>query len=83
MVRYLVTTLGADVNKADVKGASPLFVAAQNGHLEVLRCLLQDFGADVNQATIGGTTPMMIAAQHGHVAVVPPLIKHVMMAQQP
>jgi hypothetical protein len=66
----LVKTLGADANKADSSGATPLIVAAQNGHLEIVQCLLEDLGANVNLAMDGGSTPMMVAASDGHLAVV-------------
>jgi predicted LPLAT superfamily acyltransferase len=47
-----------------------LFMAVQNGHVEVVRLLLSG-GADVNQArTDTGTTLLFMAAQEGHVEVV-------------
>ena len=51
-------------------GTTPLFVAAQQGHLEVVRFLVES-GADKDQGTThDGTTPLFIAAQHGHLEVV-------------
>ena len=73
-MRALVTELGADVNHADQDGFTPLFVAAQIGHLEVARALVTELGADVNQATQDGFTPLHIAAQQGHLEVVRALV---------
>ncbi len=36
-------------------GATPLFVASQNGHVECVRALL-DGGAAINQAKVGSTS---------------------------
>lgn len=48
---------GADVNATiDSEGATPLYIAAQKGHLEVVECLLTK-GAVVNKAVAGGFTP--------------------------
>lgn len=46
-------------------GASPLFIAAQNGHLEVCGALLRA-GAAVDAARGDGASPLWIAAQCGH-----------------
>ena len=39
-------------------GATPLFIASQNGHLEVVLSLLSDAGADKDIAMQGGATPL-------------------------
>jgi cytohesin len=65
---------GADVNKANDKGATPLFVAAHNGHVAEVRVLIVA-GADVNKATDDGVMPLCMAAQFGHEVVVRALIK--------
>jgi ankyrin repeat protein len=51
-------------------GWTSLSVAAYNGHLDVMRCLVKDFGADVNQADQDGDTPLSIAADAGNLDVV-------------
>ncbi len=38
-------------------GATPLYIASQNGNLECVRALL-GWGAEINQAKVGCTSPM-------------------------
>lgn len=49
--------------------ATPLFIAAQNGHEDVCRALLTA-GACVDRARLDRATPLWIAAQCGHDHVV-------------
>lgn len=53
---------GADVNKKDTLGRTPLLIACQNGHLDVARMLLKK-GAQINEADTGGDTPLMQACK--------------------
>lgn len=53
----------------DAEGVTPLIVAAEGGHFEVLR-LLVDAGAAVNHADSTGFTPLMGAARTGHPGMV-------------
>jgi ankyrin repeat protein len=60
----LVTRLierGADVNKP---GWTPLHYAATNGHLAIMRLLLEKY-AYIDAAAPNGSTPLMMAAQFG------------------
>ena len=51
-------------------GATPLFIAAQKGHLEVVRFLVVS-GANKDQGkTDKGETPLFVAAENGHLEVV-------------
>ena len=55
-------------------GATLLYMAAEHGHLEVVRALLEA-GADLNQANTDGDTPLCIAAQCGRKEVVRALLE--------
>ena len=67
IVKILLSRPDIKVNLARPTGATPLFVAAQNGYLEVAGMLLQH--PDINPS-IGtsdhGTTPLATAASFGH-----------------
>ena len=51
---------GADVNKTKNDGASPLFIASQEGHLEIVKALIAA-GADINKKTYE-YSPLYMAA---------------------
>jgi len=65
---------GTAVNVAQSNGATPLLIAAQNGHRDVVALLL-DKGAAVNQMRIDGGTALIIAAQNGHRDIVKLLLE--------
>lgn len=50
-----------------------LYIAAQKGHLEIVRCLIEH-GAKMDAAAEKGATPIYIACQNGHKDVVEYLI---------
>ena len=54
---------GAPVDQPMAKGASPLFIACENGHTEVARKLL-DAGADPHMARDDGTTPLTMTFEN-------------------
>ena len=51
-------------------GATPLFVAAEEGHIEVVRFLVES-GANKDQGTTDEATPLNVAAWKGHVECCP------------
>ena len=68
-----------DVNlqHKDLKGATLLWKAAEQGHIEVVRELLQNESIDPNKVRDGTcTTPLYIAAYRGHEEVVKALVGH-------
>lgn len=62
---------GADVNKP---GWAPLHYAATNGHVDVMRLLL-DENAYIDTASPNNTTPLMMAAHYGTPAAVKLLLE--------
>jgi hypothetical protein len=57
------------VNQAIITGTTPLFVACQNCHLDVVRLLVEK-GAEVDKATNSGATPLLMACAHCHLDIV-------------
>jgi len=55
-IRELIQA-GADVNVKNKTGITPLYMAARNGHDEIVTALLEA-GANVNAATTNGETPL-------------------------
>ena len=66
---------GAEVDRADEDGFTPLYIACQNGHVDAARLLLEK-GAEVDRATKKGSTPLGIAQKKGHSAIIALLKEH-------
>ena len=66
-VRELIDQ-GADVNKADTDGVTPLFIASLNGHDDVVKLILAA-SPEVNKADTDGVTPLYMASQKSHADV--------------
>ena len=64
---------GADVNKTENLGKTPLYEATIAGHETIVGRLIAA-GAAVNQANSSGDTPLLLAALQGHEAIVGRLI---------
>ena len=56
---------GADPNKGDKRGRTPLYVAAYRGNMGAVQMLL-DAGADPNSGNSNGDTPLSKAADVGN-----------------
>lgn len=67
------TMNGAVVDAKSHYGKTPLYLAAQNGHIEGVKALI-DAGAD-KHARFCGETPLFVAAKHGRIGVVNALIE--------
>jgi hypothetical protein len=67
---------GADVNEATKGGSTPLCRAAQEGHLEAMRVLLNNPNIAIEQSRGGGRTALFIAVQFGHVDCVRLLLEY-------
>ena len=62
LLKTLLIEKDADVKKANNDGWTPLYIAAENGHLEVIKLLIKK-GADVNKADNCGWTSLYIATK--------------------
>ena len=59
---------GADKDRANGRGHTPLISASKNGHVEVVSVLLSA-GADKDKLTHGGCAPLHFVCQNGHAGV--------------
>jgi len=66
--------LKADPNQAEHEGATPLMIAAQQGHTDVVNLIMRECAVDVNAASGLTCTALSMAAQRGHVGVVKALL---------
>lgn len=61
-----VLSIRRGVNAQTSNGATPLYLACQEGHLEVTKYLVQECSADPHMSAQDGMTPLHAAAQMGH-----------------
>ena len=66
--------LGANINKADEDGETPLYWAAWNGHTKMAKMLIEA-EVDVNKANKYGRTPLYWAARGGYTEIAKMLIE--------
>jgi ankyrin repeat protein len=75
-VKRLLSIRNINVNvKDDWNGWTPLHWAADKGHIEIARLLLQN-GAEVNVRSNGGWTPLYWAAENGHIDILHLLVEN-------
>ncbi|MEZ5828176.1 MAG: quinoprotein dehydrogenase-associated putative ABC transporter substrate-binding protein [Hyphomicrobiales bacterium] len=73
-IKYLLSK-GADVNKPDLQGWTPLTSAARQRHDQTI-ALLIELGADPNKADENGLTPLAAALMRDHVPSIKTLVEH-------
>ena len=64
----------ADVNIQNVEGVTPLYMACNKGHNDIVKMLL-DKQADINIHNVEGGTPLFMACHKGHKDIVKMLMK--------
>lgn len=64
----LLLSGGADVNREDVDGYSPLHLASALGDMETCELFIS-FGANVNNLNLAGDTPICLSIREGHLEV--------------
>jgi ankyrin repeat protein len=76
ILKFLID-MGADFNRANNAGCTPLFIAARYNSHECVSLLLKN-GADIDRATIfmGQTTPLNITAKLNHYQSMTLLLRH-------
>jgi ankyrin repeat protein len=71
LLKYLTTE---QINRQNNMGATALWIASCNGHLDIVLSLLQK-GADPNISNFKGDSPLIPACQKGYVSVVEALLE--------
>ena len=66
-VRLLLVN-GADINKKNVNGHTPLMAASIGGYSEIVRIFI-DYRANINQKDSNGLSALDLAEDYGQVAV--------------
>lgn len=63
------------MNQRTCSGASPLYLACQEGHLHLAQFLVKDCGADVRLRALDGMSSLHAAAARGHYSLVVWLVR--------
>eukprot|EP00038_Savillea_parva_P030329 m.77084 g.77084 ORF g.77084 m.77084 type:complete len:1322 (+) comp9113_c0_seq1:214-4179(+) len=78
ITQHVMSMPNVNLNRTTDKGSTPLYLAAQQGHIDVVNqlCQVDRQKVDINhRQRQSGPTPLIIAAKHGHVEVCDLLIK--------
>jgi ankyrin repeat protein len=70
IMRTLITRLGSSSVNLRLLGELPLNIAAEQGHLSIVRTLLNSDDIDINARDGHDSTPLFLAIPSGHVEVV-------------
>ncbi|MGI9214581.1 MAG: ankyrin repeat domain-containing protein, partial [Gammaproteobacteria bacterium] len=73
-VQNLLRSNTININQPNVHGETPLFLGAYNGHVNIVKVLLE-IRAKVDIPNNEGVTPLYISAQNGHVMTVKMLLE--------
>jgi len=66
---------GAEINKENEDGTTPLFKAIKSGKKDLEECLVEH-GADINKENWNGETPLFNACKSGNKDLVECLVEH-------
>lgn len=68
-LKECVDVLHLGVDDEDDDGYTPLMIASSNGHLKMVKLLIEN-GANANIKNVEGETASMIALRYGHLKIV-------------
>ena len=70
-LKGLITKQGLNPNEVkDSSGLTPLHLACQHGHLDIVQYLIKDQDCNAETTTPKGRTPLHIACKSGHLHIV-------------
>jgi hypothetical protein len=75
VLKILVQELGADVNQAVHAGSPPLIMAAADGDLAMVRCLVE-LGASIDATDNFGDTTLLKSVRYDHISTMQYLLEH-------
>ena len=72
----LLESNAIQINQPDENGTTPLCIACQNGHLNIVRVLLESNAIQLNDSMNNGATPLIIATYLGQSSIVQALLSN-------